>query len=298
MEHITKGATALASASVGQSPNPTPATRRRSPQTERVPYKVAATHARYAADLLHRAYAEGRVKGASPMRVMMAIHHEVAGFSKTNEMLGVRKLEAITGMARPNIRATLKTLEALGCVIVIRPENEKGKRTGSVMVALPTPPDEWHPSWQADAPEVVEVVTPEQGVGFTLDAGVLDETPLAEVIHIRPVTPPKTHPEHTRGRVHSYAPDGGCIASHPLLERSLEINREKGTDFPKLETQTPTAMRSEYEAALARVREATAQGKPVNPTDAQTVARGEPMTPTAPPTSTPTGKETHAPVAF
>ena len=276
MEHIPKGATALALADAGQSPNPTPATRRRSAQTERVPYKVAATHARYAADLLHRAYAEGRVKGASPMRVMMAIHHEVAGFSKTNEMLGVRKLEAITGMARPNIRAALKTLEALGCVIVIRPENEKGKRTGAVMVALPTPPDEWHPSWQAEAPEVVEVVTPEQGAGFTLDAGVLDETPLAEVIHIRPVTPPKTHPERTRGRVHSYAPDGGCIASHPLLERSLGISQEKGTDFSKLETQTPTATatRSEYEAALARVREAVEQGKKVNPTDAQTLATG------------------------
>ena len=129
-------------ASPAANPNPYPS-------VQREPYAVAGHAARDAVKRLRIAEAQVRAEGGKPKPSWSAVLLEIiAGaqgittYSRTCDRIPVKAIARWTGLTTNTVRAAMRDLEAMGCIITDTPATMigQGYRTPGTLVALPMSP--------------------------------------------------------------------------------------------------------------------------------------------------------------
>lgn len=254
-------------------PNPNTKTgRKRHQPRDRYPVVGAAT--REALDRLQAAEREARAEGStvppSCARVLLEIVGQVTTWSRLNAAVSVRRIEEGTGLARSTVRRALALLESYGCIVRITPENVKGQRTGSTIIALPITAPAEDELKDRDPDEDAEHL---EHQGAPVPVAHLDDTP--------PVAPRRTRPlEHldappTRSRNEKEVREQqqrGAPRGRPPVGRSKDrpASYREATPDP-IPSPTGYITAEDATAAERRMREDLDAGRGVDPADVRIV---------------------------
>ncbi|MFZ4756517.1 MAG: hypothetical protein ACOYL4_10985, partial [Miltoncostaeaceae bacterium] len=119
------------------------------PSVQREPYAVSGHAARDAVKRLRIAEAQVRAEGGKPKPSWSAVLLEIiAGaqgittYSRTCDRIPVKAIARWTGLTTNTVRAAMRDLEAMGCIITDTPATMigQGYRTPGTLVALPMSP--------------------------------------------------------------------------------------------------------------------------------------------------------------
>lgn len=138
-------------ASPAANPYP-PAMRRAYQETyrgggQREKYEVAGTAARDAIARLQVCKAHVRAEGGKPKAswdaVLLAYVGAITSYSRTCDEVSVKAITRATGLATNTVRAAMRDLQEMGCIMFDTPtvETGQGRRTRSTVVSLPMSPE-------------------------------------------------------------------------------------------------------------------------------------------------------------
>ena len=129
-------------ASPAANPNPYPSVKRE-------PYRVAGTAARDAVARLQNAKAQVRAEGGKPKASWDAVLLEIltgaqgiTAYSRTCDRISVKAIARWTGLTTNTVRAAMRDLEAMGCILTDTPVTMigQGHQTPSTLVSVPMSP--------------------------------------------------------------------------------------------------------------------------------------------------------------
>lgn len=155
-------------ASPAANPNPYPSVKRE-------PYRVAGTAARDAVARLQNAKAQVRAEGGKPKASWDAVLLEIltgaqgiTAYSRTCDRISVKAIARWTGLTTNTVRAAMRDLEAMGCILTATPATMigQGHRTPPTLVSVPM-----SPARRQDVMERGPAPVDNRGEGATQTAG-------------------------------------------------------------------------------------------------------------------------------
>jgi len=155
-------------ASPAANPNPYPSVKREK-------YRIAGTAARDAVARLQNAKAQVRAEGGKPKASWDAVLLEIltgaqgiTAYSRTCDRISVKAIARWTGLTTNTVRAAMRDLEAMGCILTDTPATMigQGHRTPSTLVSVPM-----SPARRQDVMERGPASVDNRGEGATQTAG-------------------------------------------------------------------------------------------------------------------------------
>ena len=119
------------------------------PSVKRERYRIAGTAARDAVARLQNAKAQVRAEGGKPKASWDAVLLEIltgaqgiTAYSRTCDRISVKAIARWTGLTTNTVRAAMRDLEAMGCILTDTPATMigQGHRTPSTLVSVPMSP--------------------------------------------------------------------------------------------------------------------------------------------------------------
>jgi hypothetical protein len=114
---------------------------------QREKYEVAGTAARDAIARLQVCKAHARAEGGKPKAswdaVLLAYVGAITSYSRTCDEVSVKAIARSTGLTANTVRAAMRDLQEMGCIMFDTPTTEEGqgRRTRSTVVSLPMSPE-------------------------------------------------------------------------------------------------------------------------------------------------------------
>ena len=145
------------------------------PSVKREPYRVAGTAARDAVARLQNAKAQVRAEGGKPKASWDAVLLEIltgaqgiTAYSRTCDRISVKAIARWTGLTTNTVRAAMRDLEEMGCILTATPATMigQGHRTPSTLVSVPV-----SPARRQDVMERGPAPVDNRGEGATQTAG-------------------------------------------------------------------------------------------------------------------------------
>jgi DNA-binding Lrp family transcriptional regulator len=253
------------------NPNPNP-TRGRQRHRPRDRYADVGRSTREALDRLRvaerEARADGRTVPASCARVLLEVVGHLTTYSRRNDALSVRRIEEGTGLSRSTVRRALALLEGYGCITRITPENVKGQRTGSTIIALPvtTPAeDELEDRDRHENADALEHHRAPDPVVHLRDTPPVAPRRTRPLEHLDAPATRSTYEKEVRGQQQRTTPTG-----RPPVGRASARPSASPEVIPP-PTASGRIAEDDYRAAQDRMREDMDAGRGVNPADVRVV---------------------------